>query len=212
MGEAYEILRNPRMRASYEEALRARRPRPTAPPPAPVAAPQTKAPEPSRPLPAPPEAVARGATGIGGPGGEERARIAQEAVLKASRLYEDERYWDAIQTLEPAIPRLEGKARSRGRVLLARCFLKNPHWVRRGEEMLLDVTHEDPKYAEAWFSLGTIYKDRGLKARAVSMLHKVLDLKPEHEEAARILAEIEPPPMETPPESGGLMKRLFRKG
>ena len=206
LGEAYEVLRNPRMRAAYEEATRARRPKPAARAPNPTP-PPTFAPlgtQPPRPAPSPAAVTAANT--------EERSRLAQEAVLKASAFYENEQFWDAIQTLEPAIPRLEGKARSRGRVLLARCFLKNPHWIRRGEELLLDVTHEDPKYAEAWFTLATIYKDRGLKARAASMLHRVLELKPEHEEAERVLTEIEPPPDETPPESGGLLKRLFRRG
>jgi hypothetical protein len=46
------------------------------------------------------------------------------------------------------------------------------------------------------------------------MYRKVIELKPEHEEAARYLAQNAPPP--DPPEDaeggGGLLGRLFRKG
>jgi curved DNA-binding protein CbpA len=227
LGEAYEVLRNPRMRAAYEEALRSRRPRPEPQAAAPSGAGSTSASHAA--APASPVGPTSGATTGSGPSGassassgastasneaaaaEERKRIASEAVLKGSSLFEAGRYWDAIQTLEPAIPRTEGRVRSRARVILARCFLKNPHWVRRGEELLLDVTRDDPKYADAWYSLALVYKERGLKARAVSMLHKVLELKPEHEDAAAILAELEPPPAE-PTAEPGIMKRLFRKG
>ena len=38
---------------------------------------------------------------------------------KAQRLMDEEKYWDAIQRIEPSIPRMEAPARP-GAVLLAR--------------------------------------------------------------------------------------------
>ena len=118
---------------------------------------------------------------------EAEARAAEEALRRAAKLYEAEKYWDAIQLLEPAIEPLPPKLKTRARVLLARCNLKNPKWVRRAEETLLAATREDPKAVDAWALLGQVYADKGLASRAQSMFRKVLELKPDHEEALQFL-------------------------
>jgi hypothetical protein len=60
---------------------------------------------------------------------------------------------------------------------------------------------------DALLMLGRIYKNSGIKSRSVSMFKKVLELKPDHEEARAELGdqvgEPEPP--------GGLIKKLFKK-
>jgi hypothetical protein len=184
LGEAYETLRNPRTRASYEERLGASAPRAGtggaggAPPPAPAAD---------------PEAV---------------VRAAEVQVRLAEKLFENEKYWDAIQALEPAVPVVTGKMRQRARILLSRAYLKNPNWVKRAEEALLAAVQEDPQNVDGHFLLGKIYKERGLKTRALTMFRKVLELKPDHEEAAAELVEAEPEPK---PEGGGFMKKIFGK-
>ena len=55
---------------------------------------------------------------------------------------------------------------------------------------------EDPQNAEAYYLLGTIYKDRGLRTRAAGMLRRALELRPAHKAAADELAALEkaPPP------------------
>jgi tetratricopeptide (TPR) repeat protein len=88
--------------------------------------------------------------------------------------------------------------------------------VKQAEQLLLTVTHEDHGYAEPYFVLGTIYKASGLRARAISMFKKAVELKPEHEEAAAELRALAPEPepeeqVEEPPPSGGLLKKLFRR-
>src|SRR6266581_31594 len=132
------------------------------------------------------------------------------AVRQAEKLYEKEKYWDAIQQLEPAVPVVQGRMKQRGHIALARCYLKNPLWAKRAEEELLAAAREDPKSIDAHFILGNIYKERGLNSRALSMFRKVLELKPDHEEALVLVARAAPP---TPPpeEGGGLIKRLFNK-
>jgi len=187
LGEAYEALRNPRSRASYEARLGASGPRASAgtasfgpaPPPPPV-----------------------------DPGAELRA--AELQVRLAEKHFEMEKYWDAIQALEPAVPILTGKMRQRARVLLARAYLKNPKWVKRAEETLLSVVQEDDKNADGHFLLGKIYKQQGLKTRSLTMLRRAVELKPEHEEAAAELAEsIAVEPESPEPSSGGFIRKLF---
>ena len=191
LGEAYEVLRNPRSRASYESDLAARMPRTPKPQP-----------EPETPAEVDPET---------------EARLAEDSIKKAEKLIQQEKFWDAIQLLENAIPAAQSRIKQKGRVLLARAYLRNPNWVKQAEQVLLAATQEDAKYAEPFFLLGTIYKASGLRSRAISMFRKAVELKPEHEEAAAELQGLapEPPPTEEAENGGqgggGLLKKLFRR-
>jgi tetratricopeptide (TPR) repeat protein len=194
LGEAYETLRDPRRRADYEQRLGRARASGSAPP----GAPRADVPPPEPPPPPDPEA---------------EAAQAEYDLRRAAILYEKEQYWDAIQLLEPAVEKLAPRLRSRGRVLLARCDLKNPKWVKRAEEILLQVTREDPKAVDAWSLLGGLYAEKGMQARAQSMYRRVLEISPEHEEALKFLATVPPPEAADPePPPGGLLRKLFRKG
>lgn len=177
LGEAYEVLRNPRIRASYERGLAA---------PAPQAAP---APD---------------------PGAEEE--MAKQSIRKAERSIQQEKYWEAIQLLEPAIPRVSGRFKHAGRVMLARAYAKNPNWVKQGEELLLTVIQEDPKNLDAHLLLGGIYRAGGLKNRAIGVLRKALELAPDNREALDQLAALGPEAGSPAPEPKGLLKKLLRKG
>jgi tetratricopeptide (TPR) repeat protein len=181
LGEAYEVLRNARSRAAYEADLASRAPKPAAPA-APPAAP------------------------VAPPAMEPAAAL--HSLKKAQRLILEEKYWDAIQLLEPAIPVLEGKPKQRARLDLAQAYTKNPNWIHQAEETLHDVVREDPRNVEAYMALGHMYKAGGLRSRAVGMFRKVADLKPEHEEAQAELAALGPE-SEAPESSGGFLKKLF---
>jgi curved DNA-binding protein CbpA len=211
LGEAYDVLKDPRRRADYEERLGRYKPRAAEPGPAAASA---QAPPPEREPPVDPE---------------EEARQAEDAVRRAAKLLEQAKVleqekpgepehqrltYDAIQLLEPVLEKLQGKPRLRAQLLLARANAKNPKWAKRAEELLLDASRENPQSPEPWALLGAIYAERGLRTRAVSMYRKVLELNPEHEEAGHFLAGNAPPEPE-PPEAeggGGLLGRLFRKG
>jgi len=158
LGEAYEVLCSPRLRARYEKLLAEQ-----------VAAPE--APAPRDP--------------------EQEAAQAAEAIEKGAESVAQERYWEAIQRLEPAIARARGEARSRGRILLARAYAEHPNWVKQGEELLLSVLLEEPENAEALLLLGRIYAGLGLRSRAVAMLRRVLERHPDHDEARALIAEID---------------------
>jgi tetratricopeptide (TPR) repeat protein len=184
LGEAYEVLRNPRIRAKYESQI--------APAKDVAAAPSVPAPTPVDPA--------------------EEAREAAASIKRAARLLSSEMYWDAIQVLEPAVLRAQGKPRQEGRVLLARAYMKNVNWLKQGEELLLAVVREDPGHAEACLLLAQIYRDQGLKARAAHMLRKASELLPENQEIRAELEKLTEHEPEPASGRGGLLKRLFTKG
>ena len=189
LGEANETLKNPRTRAEYEERLGRTRPRGEGPA---VSA---------RSAPPPPGNASDPET---------ERKEAEDAVRKAGWFFEKGKFFDAIQLLEPAIEKLDGKVQFRARVLLAKSYLKNPKWVKRAEETLQGVVHDDAQNVEAHFLLGAIYRNSGLKSRAYSMFKKVLELRPDHEEALAAVGEVAPPEPE-PTGGGGLLGKLFRK-
>jgi curved DNA-binding protein CbpA len=131
LGEAYEVLRNPRTRSSYESDLASRLPRNV----------PLVQPSPGQEPPGPDPVL--------------ETKAAEEAVRRADKLFAEEKFWDAIQLLEPAVGKLTGKPRARGQVLLARAYAKNPNWLKRAEETLQTVAHEDPKNAEAHWQLAS---------------------------------------------------------
>jgi tetratricopeptide (TPR) repeat protein len=134
-----------------------------------------------------------------------------QLLKSAHRLYDKEKYWDAIQSLEGLIPRAEGKTRVEALVLLAKAYLKNPHWVKRAEEQLLLAVEGNPKHIEAHFLLGTLYHDKGLRTRASGRFKKVLELDPNNEEAAERLKILEPEEPVTQPTEGGLLRKILKK-
>jgi tetratricopeptide (TPR) repeat protein len=194
LGEAYAVLRDARKRGDYEERLGRQRPRPVQPARAPATAGPPE-PEASPPAPDP----------------EEQALRAEESIRNATKLFEQEKYWDAIQLLLPAIEAVQGRTRLRGQLTLARCYAKNPRWAKEAESVLLTATREDPQAVEAWALLGELYAQKGLRTRAVTMYRKALELKPDHEEAARYLAGNAPAAEPPPDEGSGLISRLFKR-
>jgi hypothetical protein len=191
LGEAYEVLRNPQKRGDYEARLGRPRPRPAGEAGGEPATPS--APEP--PVPEPPR------------------EPAEESIRRAAKLVEQEKYWDAIQLLQPAIDAVQGKTRLRGQLTLARCYAKNPKWAKEAESVLLAATRETPEAVDAWALLGELYAQKGLRTRAVTMYRKALELQPDHEEAAQFVAA-NAPVAEPPEDEGGsgLLGRLFKKG
>jgi tetratricopeptide (TPR) repeat protein len=182
LGEAYEVLRNPRIRMSYERQLGPR-----------------------------PGQAGGGAPAAGKDDPEALARQAEEAVRRAARSVAEERNWEAIQLLETSVGRVDGPLKQEARVLLARAYSKNPNWVKQGEELLQTVIREDPQNVDAHFHLAAIYRAGSLKSRAQAMLRRVLELEPEHEDARLQLEAlgVEQPPL--PSAEPSLFKKLLRR-
>lgn len=211
LGVAYETLGNPRKRADYESNLPRRSmfnpPRASAAVNPPTGAPGAQPPGPSGPGPRNVATAGWSEPAPAEPESEEDLALRETEILtKAAKFMTDEKYWDAIQALEGAVASFTGRRLQKARLLLARAYAKNPKWQRRAEEVAQKVVKDEPANAEAYFVLAGIYKAGRLESRATAMYRKVLELKPDHEEARAALGEAEPPKP-----SGTLLKRLFRK-
>ena len=189
LSQAYETLRDPQKRGRYEADLDARAPRRRPEPPSPSSAETSPA-------------VRTEASRI------TEAALAMESVRQAEKAFKEEKYWDAIQLLEPAIPRLERNSKVKAQVLLARAYMKNPNWGRRAEELLQRVIQESPDHADAFVALGNLYRASQLKSRAQSMYRKAVQAQPGHQEALAELAALDG---EGPPEGGTRLKKFFSK-
>ena len=168
VGEAWDVLGNPKSRAAYEQEL--------------GRAPHKKATDATET--AEDEQAARPR----GPDPDERLRQAQ-LLLGTGR------YWDAIQMLETVMPQFDSQEQQHeARILLARAYSRNPKWVHRAVETLQEVLAEDSKNADAYFALGMVYKTGGLATRAEATFQKALDANPRHKRALAELAAKEKEP------------------
>ena len=129
--------------------------------------------------------------------------------MRAARQhFEAERYWDAIQVLEPLLPQAEGATRTQARLLLAQAYIKNPRWRKRAERIALELVRECPQLAPAHLLLAEVYRASRLVARSRAAYERVLALQPGNEEATNGLAELDPPPPQSPPASR--LRGIFR--
>jgi tetratricopeptide (TPR) repeat protein len=217
--EALEVLGTAQSRAQYEaKSGIVRRPRETVPTPStPPGTPATRpesasagrsapSPSPTKPGPTAPPPPAPGARPAAPP--PEAEYVPPEEILfRARLLLSQARYWDVIQFLENAVPQMEPRRNQhKGRILLAKAYSKNPKWVRRALEYLDDVVREDATNIEAHYERGLLFKQTGQVTRAQEAFRRVIELKPEHREAAAELG------LDAGPASGGILKRLFGRG
>jgi hypothetical protein len=214
--EALEVLETARSRAQYEaKAGIVRRPReapkPSVPPPTMHAQPERARPKPASPPPAPPESPAPSQAAAAAPASTAPVPdyVPPEQILQRARiLLSQAQYWDVIQFLENAVPQMEPRRNQhKARILLARAYSKNPKWVRRAFEYLDEVIREDAANVEAHYELGLLFKQTGQITRAQAAFRRVIELKPEHREAAAELG-LDAGPVQ----GGGLLKRLFGRG
>jgi len=182
LGEAYEVLCNPRLRASYDHKLdpstgrlRALR--------------LEEAPDPER-----------------------EAREVGQAIQRAARSLSEDKLWEAISILEHAILRAEGPARLEARILLARAYMRNVNWVKQAEELLRSVARDAPENLEALLLLAEIYRMQRLTTRAAGTLRRLLELDPGHKEAREQLAALTAAESGAKASRGGLLKKLFPRG
>jgi len=217
LSAAHETLRHADSRASYERAfepskLRFPRPAPPRPEPTPTVPPPP-------PQPTPPHAAASPApvaqpAAQPAPAPEPKRptfdpRLLPESILAtADELFRQAGYWEAIQQLEPMIPRATGETRESAQLLLAQAYLKNPKWTRRAEAVLQALLGKNPRHVAAHLQLAEIYRASGLLSRARSAYEKVLEIEPDNVLASKALDFFESKANE--PRQSGLAS-LFRR-
>jgi serine/threonine protein kinase len=111
-------------------------------------------------------------------------------LREAEGLFAQQAYWDVIQRVEPLLRHTRGLARTRAVLLLARAYMKNPHWQKRAEQALLRLVQDDPACTPAYHFLGQIYAGQNLTSRAQAMYRKVLEVEPEHQAAQAELRKL----------------------
>jgi predicted Zn-dependent protease len=117
------------------------------------------------------------------------ARLTPERILAtAEGFFENEKYWEAIQQLEPMVLRAEEPTRARAKMLLARAYMKNPKWRKQAEGVLQSLLDESPRDIAVCLVLAQLYRDVNLPARAKALYRKVLDIQAGHAAAVSALA------------------------
>jgi len=118
-----------------------------------------------------------------------------EAMLAQGRqLLGESKAWEAAALFESAAKGAEGRMRIRARVLLGRALLQIPDREKAAEKELLAAVKDDPVHVEAHYLLGTLYRRRGLPARAASMFRRALELDPAHRAALAEMDALEKDP------------------
>jgi len=212
LSAAHETLRHPDSRASYERAfepskLRFPRPVPSRPEPTPT----PSVPPPQQPTPPP---AAASPTSVPQPAAAPEQttfdpRLLPESILAtADELFRQSAYWEAIQQLEPMIPRATGQTRESAQLLLAQAYLKNPKWTRRAEAVLQALLERNARHVPAHLQLAEIYRASGLLSRARAAYEKVLEIEPDNVLASKALDFLDPK-AKGPRQSG--LASLFRR-
>ena len=137
--------------------------------------------------------IREGQPGGGSPGHDAAEELSPaQAIERAAQSVARERYWEALPLLERAVPRAEGAARRKGRILLARLYARDPDWVDAAEELLNTVLSEEPENAEVHFYIGLIHEHRGSLGQALASFRRVLAIDPQNADARRRVADLGP--------------------
>jgi len=120
---------------------------------------------------------------------------AQDSVKKAEvkfrqgrTLFEMDRFDDAVSLLEEAVRLRRDKADYF--LLLAMAESRVPSYLRKAEGDFLKAISLEPWNPEAYCGLGQLYKQEGLKTKAIRQLERALEADPEHAKARQELADL----------------------
>ena len=135
----------------------------------------------------------------------EQARSAEAVLRSAEERLADGRHWEAIGLLEGVVAITGGLLRQRARLLLADAYARTPRAGKSAEQELLNVLEENAGNLEARLRLATLYRERGLKTRALEHLRHVLEKDPRHVAAQEMVAQIEGGDVPR----GGMLRKLL---
>lgn len=108
--------------------------------------------------------------------------IAEENLAKAREHATKGDYFDAIVLLRQTVRYVPDHAEAW--FLLGSCQQQNPKWAREAMESMQQAIAANPNFVEAILTLGDLYRDGGLTARARACYEDVLAIQPQHGEAA----------------------------
>lgn len=143
--------------------------------------------------------AARTAAPVAGPPADPAAPASFdfEDMLRVGRERLDEgKTWEAVSQFEEVARAATGRRRNRARVLLGRALLQMADREKAAEKALQEAVKDDPAHVEAHYLLGTLYRRRGLAARATAMFKRALEIDPAHRAA---LAEMDAMASDAPP-------------
>jgi hypothetical protein len=114
---------------------------------------------------------------------EKASKVADQYYAQARKAVRDGDYHNAIQYGKLAISYNDTDARYF--FLVAECQARNPgqRWLHQAETNYAKATTLDPWNADYFLTLGTFYKERGMKIRAKKQFEVVLRLSPANEQA-----------------------------
>lgn len=110
-----------------------------------------------------------------------RRSIAESNFAKARDLVVAGDYHGAMMLLRQTVTYVPDYAEAW--FLLSTCQQKNPHWRREAMESLQRAISANPNYTEAILTLGDLYRQAGLTARARGCYEDVVAIEPENGEA-----------------------------
>lgn len=129
-------------------------------------------------------------------------------LVQGRQLLANGKTWEAAALFQAVATGAEGRMRTRARVLLGRAWLQHPDREKAAEKELQTAVREDAAHVEAHYLLGTLYRRRGLAARATAMFRRALEVDPGHRAT---LAEMDAMSAEPPPSDGGARRPSRRR-
>lgn len=117
--------------------------------------------------------------------------VFQKADIKFRQgrtLYNQGRYPEAVALLEESVRMRKDKGDYF--LLLAMAESKLPGYSRKAEEDFLKALQLEPWNPEGYVGLGMLYKQEGLKVKALTQFKKALEVDPEHSTAREQVVEL----------------------
>jgi curved DNA-binding protein CbpA len=164
LAQAYDILKVPATRASYDAKAFKPEPQGVSSPEKPVAGPQSET----------------------SPMGQQR--LAELNYRQGRGYYDQQDYWSAIQALRQSV-RL-GPEVARFRYWLAMALSKNPKWRREAEEHFLKAIELEQFVPAYYVGLGMLYKEVGMTKRAETQFRRALEVSPGEKSATEALQDL----------------------
>ncbi|MEJ5166220.1 MAG: DUF4388 domain-containing protein [Thermoanaerobaculia bacterium] len=115
--------------------------------------------------------------------------IARKNFEKAKEYLDREDYHSALKLLEEA-HRFDPE-NSEILLALVNIEVKNPNWIKRASDRLLEYLKDRPEFEDGWLTLATLYLSRGMVHKAKMCLEKVMQMNENNEKAKSLLQELQ---------------------